>query len=302
MTRRVRIFALGLAILLGAAGPVSAGGAHNARPIVIELYTSQGCSSCPPADALLGKLAKRPGVIALTLPITYWDMLGWRDTLANEVNTRRQKGYAALMGRGGVYTPQIIVDGAIDVVGSRAPNVDAAIAARQAAIANSAYLVASSARAVASDAARAAEATGGAVAALAPPAPPPSPAGRVNHVEPLVPVTVRHMPQEMRIDIGAAVDASTPQNATVWLFHIRNQATVKVDAGENEGRTLTYHNVVGDMRAVGVWKGRALTLTLPRAAMAGLPHDGVAVVVQQNGYGHVVGAAYVNRPDYYAAQ
>ena len=61
---------------------------------MVELYTSQGCSSCPPADALLGRLADRKDVLAMSLPVTYWDMLGWKDTLASEANTHRQKAYA----------------------------------------------------------------------------------------------------------------------------------------------------------------------------------------------------------------
>ena len=97
------------------------------RPVVLELYTSQGCSSCPPADSLISRLSDRPDVLALSLPVTYWDMLGWKDT----ANTRRQKSYAASMGRGGVYTPQIIVDGITDVVGSREAQVEAAIGARR---------------------------------------------------------------------------------------------------------------------------------------------------------------------------
>src|SRR5471030_830912 len=101
------------------------------RPVVVELYTSQGCNTCPPADALLGKLALRTDVIALSLPITYWDMLGWKDTLASDANTRRQKAYAEAMGHGGVYTPQIIVDGVVDVVGGRVTSVEAAIDARR---------------------------------------------------------------------------------------------------------------------------------------------------------------------------
>ncbi len=79
-------------------------------------------------------------------------------------------------------------------------------------------------------------------------------------------------------------------------------AAVAIAAGENQGHTITYHNVVGDLKAVGVWKGKTVSLTLPRGAMAGLPHDGVAVVVQQGGFGHIIGAAYLARPDYYAAR
>jgi hypothetical protein len=112
--------------------PVAGAQAGAKRPVVVELYTSQGCDSCPPADALLGQLATRKDVIALSMPITYWDMLGWKDTLASDSCTRRQKSYAQVMKRGGVYTPQMIVDGVTDVVGSRDALVNAAIAARQA--------------------------------------------------------------------------------------------------------------------------------------------------------------------------
>jgi hypothetical protein len=100
------------------------------RPVVVELYTSQGCSSCPPADAILAQLATRKDVIAMSLPITYWDMLGWKDTLASEADTKRQKAYAQAMWRGGVYTPQIIVDGVNDVVGGRDAQIESTIAAR----------------------------------------------------------------------------------------------------------------------------------------------------------------------------
>ncbi|HEY4943754.1 MAG TPA: DUF1223 domain-containing protein [Rhizomicrobium sp.] len=302
--RRTLPLLLAVCIAFGA-GPASAGGAT--RPIVVELYTSQGCSSCPPADALLGRLAQRPGVIAITLPITYWDMLGWKDTLATETNTRRQKSYATAMGHGGVYTPQIVIDGVQDVVGSRAANVEAAIAQRRAMISNAwavAMARADAVRAVA-DAVRA-ESAGqtvtadmpaamAPVASVTPVAPPQPPHG----AEPFVPVALSESPQEMHVELGAAPGA---HNATVWMFHLRSAVAVNIPAGENEGHTITYHNVVGDLKAIGVYKGRALTLTLPRAAMTGMPHDGVAVIVQEDGYGHIVGAAYVSRPDFYAQQ
>jgi len=108
--------------------------AGGARPVVVELFTSQGCNSCPQADAYLAKLSQRSDVLALSLPVTYWDMLGWKDTLATDANTRRQKAYAMAMGHGGVYTPQVIVDGVQDIVGSRTANIEAAIDARARAI------------------------------------------------------------------------------------------------------------------------------------------------------------------------
>ncbi|SFQ26559.1 hypothetical protein SAMN05421853_103119 [Roseivivax halotolerans] len=101
--------------------------------MVIELYTSQGCSSCPPADALLNKLALDENVIALALHVDYWDYIGWKDSFANPAFTARQKGYAEAAGRRSIYTPQMIIDGTHDVVGNRAKDVTA-IVAREAGI------------------------------------------------------------------------------------------------------------------------------------------------------------------------
>lgn len=92
--------------------------AAQARPAVIELFTSQGCSSCPPADALLNTLADRDDVIALTYNITYWDYLGWRDTLGREEHTARQEAYAQHF-RDRKYTPQLVIDGESHLPGSR---------------------------------------------------------------------------------------------------------------------------------------------------------------------------------------
>src|SRR3982074_3650617 len=98
-------------------------GQHGQRPFVVELFTSQGCSDCPAADQIVVELAKRKDVIALSLPITYWDMLGWKDTFATGPNTKRQQAYAKVMNRSGVYTPQMIVDGVVDVVGNQRDRV-----------------------------------------------------------------------------------------------------------------------------------------------------------------------------------
>ncbi len=90
------------------------------NPVVVELFTSQGCSSCPPADMLAKRLAKDESLLVITRPVTYWDRLGWKDTLAREDNTRLQRAYAkkGLTGSG-VYTPQIVVNGGGGAVGSR---------------------------------------------------------------------------------------------------------------------------------------------------------------------------------------
>jgi hypothetical protein len=88
-------------------------------PVVVELFTSQGCSSCPPADALMAELSERDDVIALALHVDYWDYIGWKDSLAQPAHTERQKSYAYKSGRRMVYTPQIIVNGTDELVGAK---------------------------------------------------------------------------------------------------------------------------------------------------------------------------------------
>ncbi len=95
-------------------------------PVVLELFTSQGCSSCPPADALLGELVRRPGVIGLAWHVDYWNSLGWRDPYARREWTERQQSYARILG-GEVYTPALVINGATMVVGSDSGAVGRAI-------------------------------------------------------------------------------------------------------------------------------------------------------------------------------
>jgi len=104
------------AMLVALPLPVSA----QDNPVVVELFTSQGCSSCPPADALLKRISKRDDVIALALHVDYWDYIGWKDEYADPAHTRRQKAYAHVASRKMIYTPQMIVNGQDDLVGAKA--------------------------------------------------------------------------------------------------------------------------------------------------------------------------------------
>jgi len=106
----------------------------NADPrAVVELFTSQGCSSCPPADKILGELAKDPSIIAMSMPIDYWDYLGWKDTLADARFSARQRAYSRARGDREMYTPQIVVNGAAHVVGSDRAAIENAIGRTEAA-------------------------------------------------------------------------------------------------------------------------------------------------------------------------
>jgi hypothetical protein len=101
---------------------------------VIELFTSQGCSSCPPADKLMAQYADRSDILALSFNVDYWDMLGWKDTLASPDNTARQRDYSLARGDGQVYTPQAVIDGRVHAVGSNRSAIEAAIAANPGAL------------------------------------------------------------------------------------------------------------------------------------------------------------------------
>jgi hypothetical protein len=108
-------------------------GAASTPPIpvtcVLELFTSQGCSSCPAADALLTTMARKPDIVAVSFPVDYWDYIGWKDTLADSVFGARQHAYASVHDQEHVYTPQMVIDGLVGVVGSDRGAIESAIAA-----------------------------------------------------------------------------------------------------------------------------------------------------------------------------
>lgn len=123
----------GILIGISASLAVTAGLSQTAladpqtRMDVLELFTSQGCASCPPADALLKEFSKREGLLALSFPVSYWDDLGWKDTLAKDEYNERQYSYAASRGTRQVYTPHLVVNGLMDVIGSHEDEAEAAI-------------------------------------------------------------------------------------------------------------------------------------------------------------------------------
>src|ERR1700759_3154291 len=116
--------ALGICAIVAVIRP-----AHADPRAVVELFTSQGCSSCPPADKIIGELAKDPSIIALSMPIDYWDYSGGRDTLADARSPARKKAYSKGRGDREVYTPQAVVNGETHVIGSDRESIETAIGA-----------------------------------------------------------------------------------------------------------------------------------------------------------------------------
>lgn len=204
--------------------------AGKAPRAVLELFTSQGCSSCPPADALVVELAKDPTLIALTLPVTYWDYLGWKDTLGKDSFAKRQKLYAKARGDGQVYTPQIVISGSSHAVGSEKAEIEKAVNQFAAT---------------------------GFAAKLA----------------------LKEENGSLQINIAPTASA-TDEAAGIWVLPTTHQATVPIIRGENQGKTLTYANVVRGMVRVGDWNGKEMTVTAPLSATQAPEADGYVVVIQ----------------------
>ncbi|MDF2997059.1 MAG: hypothetical protein K0R27_2696 [Xanthobacteraceae bacterium] len=226
-----------------AAGSPPAPHAVPTPKAVVELFTSQGCSSCPPADKLLGELAQRPDVLALTMAVDYWDYLGWKDTLAKHGHSLRQKGYAKVRGDGKMFTPQAILNGSTMAVGNDEDALDGALAA---------------------------------VAA------------------PHVPVAISTKDGKLAVKVGAGTG-----RAEVWICPVASDVTVKIGRGENEGSTMTYHNVVRGWTRLGEWTGGEAHFEARLDELRADTIDSVAVLVQsgtQANPGPILGAALAPLP------
>lgn len=267
-------FFTGVAAFAGAPPPATI------RPVVVELYTSQGCNSCFAANALAGKLAQKPGLLVLSFSVSYWDMFGWKDTLATEDNTKRQKSYASALHRGGIYTPQLIIDGVRDVPASRpdavASALDMATMVRDGGSEADAKTPAVLARRDVAVVAGARIKTPALTAWSAGVSTAATPEG--------LHVTIARAPEHRRLE------------TTVWMFRLRSAAKVKITAGENAGKTVAYKNVVTGIQNLGSWHGEARSFDIAKPAGNIAPYDAVAIVVQQAGYGRIIGAAYQPGP------
>lgn len=214
----------------------------RAQAVLVELFTSQGCAACPPADAFLRELADRPDVVALALHVDYWDYLGWRDVFAMPAFSARQTAYREAAGKRSVYTPEMVVHGISHHAGARRPEILQAIAA-------------------------AAAAAPAAVFALAP-------MGEV--------VEVRLRPH------GAASPAGV-----VWVVGYRRETeTVRILAGENNGREAMHANVAVDWRRLGDWNGRGEAVWSVAIPAEG---TGLALIFQLGQVGPVVTATKIER-------
>jgi hypothetical protein len=238
--------------------------AQQAGPVVLELYTSQGCSSCPPADALFAHLAQRDDVIALALHVDYWDYLGWKDAFARPRHTARQKAYAKAARSRTIFTPEMIVQGEDRVKGHDAAAISTEIAAHLRRAPRAALSVEREGDAIRIDVAPAAH---------DPEAP--SPIGSPALAAPS----------------SGAVPASETAGAPADIHVVRflPEEEVSIEGGENAGQTVTYHNIVTDWQTIGQWDGASSADFVYRNAGDGP----VAVIVQGARMGPILAAARV---------
>lgn len=225
-----------------AAQPSGAGQPAVAPRAVVELYTSQGCSSCPPADAVLEKLSADPSVIALSFPVDYWNYLGWKDTFGSPRNSERQRNYARARGDGAIYTPQAIVNGEVHVNGASEAEIENAIQKT-------------------------------------------SDKAGPQHI----PIRFWQERNTLNFALGGEETGHGPREATIWLGVVQSSGTVDIKEGENQGKQLSYKNIVRELTPIGIWKGQPMEIQLPRAALMQAEVQKIVVLLQEDRSGPIIG-------------
>ena len=227
MSRLIAVifFALAFALPLRAVAQES--------PVVVELFTSQGCYSCPPADEFLEELAARDDVVPLAFHVDYWNRLGWVDTFSDATYTDRQYRYAQVFRNRSVWTPQFVVQGRSFSRGNFREMVNEYV-------------------------------------------------DRYRQSEPQVVLQPSENGETIKIN-AVPIERALPEMSLI-VAHYTPEETVKIERGENAGKTLTYHNVVTEWRVVGKWRGRGpATLEVPLSA--GRP---LAVMIQTQPQGRIL--------------
>jgi hypothetical protein len=253
--RAGRIALAVIALLLGATMPALAG-----SPVVVELFTSQGCSSCPPADEYLGELTQRDDIIPLAFHVDYWNYIGWTDPFASKQMTHRQKAYSRTLGQRYVYTPEMVVNGTAHEVGSNRHGVETLI-----------------------EAARKEKQTGPAISLTR------EDDGKIR-------LRIAAAPRgrsakETASKEMAPKEMAPKEMATVWLVKFDREHRTAVAVGENEGRTLTDYNAVRTLHQLGSWTGEALDIVYNANEPDEPGNGGCAVLVQRDGAGPIIAAA-----------
>jgi hypothetical protein len=241
----LRALFCGVSLSLALIPPALAGEIKLAPKAVLELFTSQGCASCPKADAMLTEMSKRPDVLALAYHVDYWDYIGWEDTFGTKENSDHQRDYAESWGSSRIFTPQLVVNGKGGLVGSKRDAVTKAL--------------------------------GGATL-------------------PLDVKLVEAAGDMLQISVPARAGEA---DAMIWLVTFLDHADVAIERGENEGKQVTYTQIVTGRQVLGMWKADAgAELTLPLAEVLTGRSNGAVILIQADRGGlpgPILGAASFTR-------
>ncbi len=216
---------------------------------VVELFTSQGCSSCPPADKIMAGYASNKDILSLSWHVDYWNYLGWKDTFSEAQFTDRQRRYATSLKERQIYTPQAIVNGRDHTVGSRKGKIDGMMKG-----------FSSGSKGLS------------------------------------VPITVKVTKDQMQIRVAGS--ASLKNHPTLYMVYYNRSEKVKIERGENRGKTIVYHNIVREIQMLGMLKGGAISVDLPLSEIKRAGYDSCAILLQETNAdgspGAIIGASVVD--------
>lgn len=252
-------FALG-GLLAGFAPLPAARAAMMAEPVVVvELFTSQGCSSCPPANEFLGELAERKGLLALSFHVDYWNYMGWKDPYSSPQMTQRQRAYLPNLGQRYVFTPQMVIDGTAQGEGASRSKIEALLVEARKDIDKKLLIKVSR--------------------------------GGINEVK-------VGLPARKMMDKKPADPAAPPmmKTATLWLVAYDNKHVTEVLKGENSGRTMNTYNVVRALKPAATWQGKPMDVVINLAEEIAAGYQNCAVLLQAGDGGRIIAAARLPMP------
>ncbi len=240
---------MGMAAIVALALPLAAKAEIYTPKSVIELFTSQGCSSCPPADEIMASYENDDDVLTLSWHVDYWNYLGWKDTFSKADFTERQKRYARTLQERQIYTPQAIVNGRDHTVGSRKDKIESLMKGF-----------------------------------------------RKEGKGLTVPIDVKIVDGQMRIRVN---DISANKNdPTLYMVFFNRASKVKIERGENRGKTIVYRNIVRETQMLGMLKSGAISVDLPISELKRSGFDSCAILLQEmtedGTPGAIIGATVVN--------
>lgn len=250
---------LGAALLAVGPSPMARAAMTPEPVVVVELFTSQGCSSCPPADSFLAELAERKGLLVLSYHVDYWNYMGWKDPFSSPQMTQRQRAYAQELGQRYVFTPQMVVDGKAHAEGSARARIESLLVDARKEIDKKLPIRVSRAG--------------------------------LNEVK--VGLPARPMDKDKKATDPAAKKMKT---GIVWLVAYDDKHTTEIGKGENRGRTLSYHNVVRSMKQVATWEGKQTDVVVNLAEEIAAGYQNCAVLLQVGEGGRILAAAKLPMP------